>query len=67
MRRMKRLGGFVLLALVAAVVVARSQSRTSPSARLLVLNKEDATLVIINPESGAVTGTVPVGQGRTRS
>jgi YVTN family beta-propeller protein len=63
MRRMKRFAGLVLVAVVAAVIVARSQSSTSPTARLLVLNKEDATLAIINPESGAVTGTVPVGQG----
>ena len=63
MRRMKRFAGLILFVVVAAVIVARSQSRTSPTARLLVLNKEDATLAIIDPESGAVTGTVPVGQG----
>jgi YVTN family beta-propeller protein len=63
MRRMKRLAGLVLFMIVAAVIVARSQSRTSPAARLLVLNKEDATLVLIDPESGATVGTVPVGQG----
>ncbi|HMF97660.1 MAG TPA: cytochrome D1 domain-containing protein [Vicinamibacterales bacterium] len=33
------------------------------SGRLLVLNKEDATFVIVNPDSGAITGKVPVGQG----
>jgi YVTN family beta-propeller protein len=63
MRRMKRFAGVVLFAVVAAIIVARSQSRTSPTARLLVLNKEDATLVIIDPESGAVAGSIPVGQG----
>ena len=63
MRRMKRFAGLILFVVVAAVIVARSQSRTSPTARLLVLNKEDATLAIIDPESGAVAGTVPVGQG----
>jgi len=31
--------------------------------RLLVLNKEDATFVIVNPETGAILGKVPVGQG----
>ena len=33
------------------------------SARLLVLNKDDATLAIVDPASGAVLGRVPVGQG----
>jgi len=33
------------------------------SGRLLVLNKEDATLAIIDPASGKILGTVPVGQG----
>jgi YVTN family beta-propeller protein len=31
--------------------------------RLLVLNKEDATFVIVNPETGAILAKVPVGQG----
>jgi YVTN family beta-propeller protein len=63
MRRMKRFAGFLLFTLAATVVAAHSQSSTSPTARLLVLNKEDATLAIIDPESGATAGTVPVGQG----
>ena len=42
--------------------VMRAQPSTSGS-RLLVLNKDDATMAILNPESGAVLGTVPVGQG----
>jgi YVTN family beta-propeller protein len=33
------------------------------SARLLVLNKEDANLAIVDPASGTVVGRVPVGQG----
>src|ERR1700720_941594 len=33
------------------------------SARLLVLNKEDANLAIVDPVSGTVLGRVPVGQG----
>jgi YVTN family beta-propeller protein len=60
MRRMKRNVSLILAAVVAAAVVAPAQSR---GARLLVLNKEDATLIIVNPESGAVLGTVPTGQG----
>ena len=63
MRRMKRLAGLLLFTVAATVIVAQSQSSTSPTARLLVLNKEDASLAIVDPESGATTGTVPVGQG----
>ena len=38
-------------------------SLAAQSPRLLVLNKEDATLAIIDPASGKILGTVPVGQG----
>src|SRR5262249_4591998 len=48
-----------LLTIVALLMAApRAQS-----GRLLVLNKEDATFVVVNPDSGAVLGKVPVGQG----
>jgi YVTN family beta-propeller protein len=63
MRRMKRCAGLILSALIATVVVAHAQPGRWATARLLVLNKEDATLAIIDPESGAIAGTVPVGQG----
>jgi YVTN family beta-propeller protein len=33
------------------------------AATLLVLNKEDATLVIVDPASGKILGTVPTGEG----
>ncbi|MGE5242898.1 MAG: YncE family protein [Betaproteobacteria bacterium] len=33
-----------------------------PSPKLLVLDKEEATLAIVDPESGAVLGRVPTGQ-----
>src|SRR5262249_11307522 len=33
------------------------------AATLLVLNKEDATLAIIDPASGKILGTVPTGEG----
>ncbi|OLC74646.1 MAG: hypothetical protein AUH72_21400 [Acidobacteria bacterium 13_1_40CM_4_65_8] len=36
---------------------------STQSPRLLVLNKEDATLAIVDPASGKILGTVPVGQG----
>jgi len=38
-----------------------SAQRSSP--KLLVLNKEEATLAIVDPESGTILGRVPVGQG----
>jgi YVTN family beta-propeller protein len=44
--------------LVLLTVTARTQSP-----RLLVLNKDDATLSIIDPASGNVLGTVPTGEG----
>jgi YVTN family beta-propeller protein len=48
------------LALFSAVVVAQTPSSKE---RLLVLNKEDATLAIVDPASGNVLGRVPTGQG----
>jgi YVTN family beta-propeller protein len=60
MRRMKRNAGLILAAIAALAVASAAQSR---GARLLVLNKEDATLNVINPESGAILATVATGQG----
>ncbi|HKB09716.1 MAG TPA: cytochrome D1 domain-containing protein [Vicinamibacterales bacterium] len=48
---------------MAAMLALASAASHAQSGRLLVLNKEDATLVIVNPDSGAVVGKVPVGQG----
>ncbi len=50
----------VVLAFAAA---SRTPSAQRPSSRLLVLNKEDANLAIVDPASGNVLGRVPVGQG----
>src|SRR5262249_25980561 len=47
----------------AAATLGALLAAQSAGGRLLVLNKEDATFVIVNPESGAVLGKVPVGQG----
>ena len=47
------------LGLAVAAGVPNAQRAT---ARLLVLNKEDATLAIVDPASGNVLGTVPTGQ-----
>jgi YVTN family beta-propeller protein len=54
---MKRVA--VLFVVLTAAPLAFAQG----SSRLLVLNKEDATFVIVNPASGAILGKVPVGQG----
>ena len=50
-------GAGALLVMMAAAVDTQS------SARLLVLNKEDATLAVIDPASGKILGTVPTGPG----
>ncbi len=50
----------IAAAMLATTALLNAQSATG---RLLVLNKEDATFVIVNPDSGAVLGKVPVGQG----
>ena len=50
------LGGAVLLA--GNVVAAET-----PSSALLVLNKEEATLAIVDLASGKVVGRVPTGEG----
>jgi len=47
----------------AALLVAAAGSPWAQSPRLLVLNKEDATLAIVDPASGQVLGRVPTGQG----
>jgi YVTN family beta-propeller protein len=53
-----------LAALILAAGIATSRvGAQSSSGRLLVLNKEDATLAIVDPSSGNVLGRVPVGQG----
>src|SRR5258707_10956162 len=54
-----------LLSLVAGIavvvgVVPHAQSKTS---RLLVLNKDDAEMAIVDPDSGRVLGRVKVGDG----
>lgn len=63
MRRMKRNAGLILAGMALAVVTAVAGSAQSRGPRLLVLNKEDATFVIVDPASGDVLGRVPVGQG----
>jgi len=59
-RVMIKTGVRLLAALMAANALLTAQSATG---HLLVLNKEDATLAIVDPASGKVLGTVPTGQG----
>jgi DNA-binding beta-propeller fold protein YncE len=49
---------FVVVALFALGTLVSAQK---PAGRLLVLNKEDATMVVVDPESGSVLGKVGVG------
>src|SRR5438874_3885833 len=53
---------FCLTAAAAAFTIVAAAAQ-SGGGRLLVLNKEDATFVIVNPDSGAVLAKVGVGQG----
>jgi YVTN family beta-propeller protein len=53
----------LLCAVATAVVLTVMLAGQTAPGRLLVLNKEDATFVIVNPESGAILGKVPVGDG----
>jgi YVTN family beta-propeller protein len=54
---MKRTAVTVLALATASLALAQG------APRLLVLNKEDATFVILNPASGQILGKVPVGLG----
>ena len=51
----------LLLATLAAAAIAIAAETPSPA--LLVLNKEDANLAIVDPASGKVVGRVPTGVG----
>jgi YVTN family beta-propeller protein len=48
--------------LIAAVIPAISGAQT-PGPRLVVLNKADATLTVVDPASGKVLGSVATGEG----
>jgi YVTN family beta-propeller protein len=50
---------WVIVSLFSAGVLPHAQN----TGRLLVLNKEDATLVFVDPDSGTVNGRVAVGEG----
>jgi YVTN family beta-propeller protein len=60
------MGTRVLVMTMATAILAlagRAPTAQRASARLLVLNKEDANLAVVDPVSGDVLGRVPVGQG----
>jgi YVTN family beta-propeller protein len=48
---------------LALLVTALSSTAAAQGPRLVVLNKEDATLVTVDPASGKILGTVPTGEG----
>ena len=52
-----------LLALAVLVTFTLSAAPAAQTGRLVVLNKEDATLVTVDPSTGKVLGTVPTGEG----
>jgi len=57
------LAGLLGLAVAAAVPGVASMQSGGQGPVLLVLNKEDATLAIVDAASGKVTGLVPTGDG----
>jgi YVTN family beta-propeller protein len=57
---MKKIAGLVGTVACLAAVIVSAQTRAE---RLLVLNKEDATLAVVDTASGQVLGKVAVGQG----
>jgi YVTN family beta-propeller protein len=53
----------LMLTAVLLVLTAGNVPRAQRAPRLLVLNKDDANLAIVDPVSGSVLGRVPVGEG----
>jgi YVTN family beta-propeller protein len=53
----------VTMVAVGLAMAGRTAVGQRSTARLLVLNKEDANLAIVDPQSGTVLGRVAVGQG----
>jgi len=51
-----------ILALAAAIALTTTGQRAAHADYLIVLNKSEATASIIDPESGVVVATVPVGK-----
>lgn len=53
----------IIRAAVASASLSALLSAQAPGARLLVLNKDEATLAIVDSASGRVVGRVPTGEG----
>ena len=51
------------LVLLFAATLSSAPRAQGPGPRLVVLNKEDATLVTVDPATGKILGTVPTGDG----
>lgn len=51
------------LVFLGLITVAATSAAQPPNDTLLVLNKEDATLTVVDPSSGQVLGRVPTGEG----
>jgi YVTN family beta-propeller protein len=54
---------FLLAGALAVLPRIASAAEPTPNPALLVLNKEDATLAIIDPDSGRVVARIPTGEG----
>ena len=54
--------GALMLKLYLSVILAATALAQTPSPALLVLNKGDNALAIVDPSNGKVVGTVPVGR-----
>jgi YVTN family beta-propeller protein len=54
---------FIQIALAVAALAGSGITHAQSPTRLLVLNKEEATLAIVDPASGKVLGRVPTGDG----
>ncbi len=52
-----------VMTIAAAVCLVCTVTSQGTGGRLVVLNKEDATLVTVDPSSGKILGTVPTGEG----
>ena len=50
-------------AILLLATLAQTPAAQSPGPRLIVLNKEDATLVTVDPATGKILGTVATGEG----
>src|ERR1700752_2417400 len=55
--------GRLLPTLIALLALVLAPAAQVPSPALLVLNKTDATLVIVDPATNEIRGSIPTGEG----